>query len=103
LNTVTKNDWAVVHFYHKDFEKCKIMDHHLNIIAKIHPETVFVSLDAEKAPFFVTKLAIRFILIIKFLLIYIKNCNNIILLELSLQFVCSKKEYCKKLWLVLKD
>ena len=33
LPTVTKSKFIVVHFYHKDFERCKIMDMHLNKIA----------------------------------------------------------------------
>ena len=56
LPLVTKSKFVVVHFFHKDFERCKIMDHHLNIIAKTHTETKFSSIDAEKCPFFVTKL-----------------------------------------------
>lgn len=59
LDTVTKNKLAVVHFYHQDFERCKIIDQHLQKIAVGHPETVFVSLNCEKAPFFVGKLQIK--------------------------------------------
>ena len=29
LPAVTKTKFVIVHFYHKDFERCKIMDHHL--------------------------------------------------------------------------
>jgi hypothetical protein len=35
------------------------MDHHLNIICRPHTETKFCKIDAEKCPFFVTKLAIQ--------------------------------------------
>ena len=59
LPTVTKTKFVVVHFYHKDFERCKIMDHHLRIIAREHIETRFVNIDAEKCPFFVAKLQIQ--------------------------------------------
>ena len=59
LPTVTKTKFVVVHFYHKDFERCKIMDHHLSIIARTHVETKFCKIDAEKCPFFVTKLQIQ--------------------------------------------
>merc|ERR1711896_20633 len=59
LKTVTASERAVVHFYHKQFEKCKIMDMHLRKCAKKFLGTRFVKLDAEKAPFFVEKLAIR--------------------------------------------
>merc|ERR1712178_415253 len=59
LKTVTASDRAVVHFYHKNFEKCKIMDMHLSKCAKKFFGTRFVKLDSEKAPFFVEKLRIR--------------------------------------------
>ena len=59
LPCVTKTNFVVVHFFHKDFERCKIMDHHLSIISKQHTETRFVSIDSEKCPFFVAKLQIQ--------------------------------------------
>jgi hypothetical protein len=59
LKTVTSSDLAVVHFYHKMFEKCKIMDMHLSRCSKKFFGTRFVRLDAEKAPFFVDKLKIK--------------------------------------------
>jgi hypothetical protein len=33
LNYVTKNVYSLVHFYHNDFERCKIIDKHLRLIA----------------------------------------------------------------------
>jgi len=59
LDTMLKNDKVVCHFYHKDFERCKIIDKHLDIIAKNHRETMFVKINAEKTPFFTEKLNIR--------------------------------------------
>ena len=59
LPTVTKTKFVVVHFFHKDFERCKIMDHHLLQIARGHVETKFCKIDAEKCPFFVAKLQIQ--------------------------------------------
>lgn len=59
LPYVTKNDWVVCHFYHKDFERCKIFDKHLKLIAPNHHETCFVTINVEKAPFFVQKLQIK--------------------------------------------
>ena len=59
LDTMLKNDKVVCHFYHKDFERCKIIDKHLNIIAQNHRETLFVKINAEKTPFFTAKLNIR--------------------------------------------
>ena len=59
LKEVTNSVYTVCHFYHNDFEKCKVMDHHLQILARRHTETKFVKIDAAKTPFFVQKLAIR--------------------------------------------
>lgn len=59
LPLVTKTKYVVVAFYHKDFERCKIVDMHLAKICREHEEARFVRLDAEKAPFFITKLGIQ--------------------------------------------
>jgi len=59
LKTVTSSYRAVVHFYHREFERCKIIDMHINKCAKKFFGTKFVYMDAEKAPFFVEKLGIR--------------------------------------------
>merc|ERR1711988_393916 len=34
LKTVTKSQYAVVHFYHKEFPRCKIADQHLEKLAQ---------------------------------------------------------------------
>jgi len=57
--TGSSSEWIVVHFYHNQFEKCKIMDHHLKQIAEKHIECKFLRIDSEKAPFFCTKLKVR--------------------------------------------
>lgn len=57
--TTTKSKFVVVHFFHNEFEKCKVMDSHLKKIASTHLQCKFVRIDAEKAPFFVVKLRIR--------------------------------------------
>ena len=59
LDTMLKNDKVVCHFYHKDFERCKIIDKHLKIIAENHRETLFVKINVEKTPFFTAKLNVR--------------------------------------------
>lgn len=59
LDTMLKNNKVVCHFYHNDFERCKIMDKHLKIIAEQHPETLFVRINADKTPFFTVKLGIK--------------------------------------------
>ena len=53
LPTVTKTQYCVVHFFHNDFERCKIVDMHLQRICKEHLETRSVRLNADKAPFFI--------------------------------------------------
>ena len=53
------SEFVAVHFFHKEFERCEIMDHHLKIIAPLHTTCKFLRIDAEKAPFFVSKLQIR--------------------------------------------
>ena len=59
LPVVTKSQYVVCHFYHKDFERCKIIDFHLKKIAPVHTESRFVNMDAEKCPFFIQKLSIQ--------------------------------------------
>ena len=59
LPNVTGSKFVLCHFYHQDFERCKIMDMHLRKIAAQHTEAKFVTLNAEKAPFFIKKLQIQ--------------------------------------------
>ena len=51
--------FVCIHFFQDEFERCKIMDFHLKIIAQEHYECKFLRLDAAKAPFFVTKFKIQ--------------------------------------------
>lgn len=46
LEVVTKTDMVVCHFFHRDFERCKIMDKHLSILAKRYFKTRFIKLSA---------------------------------------------------------
>jgi thiol-disulfide isomerase/thioredoxin len=55
----SSSEYTAVHFFHREFQRCDIMDHHLKIIAEQHTTCKFVRIDAEKAPFFVTKLNIK--------------------------------------------
>jgi hypothetical protein len=59
IDTLNKSKHCLVHFYHKDFKNCLLVDKHLKIIAEKHMETRIVKLNAEKAPFFVSKLLVR--------------------------------------------
>lgn len=53
------SEWVAVHFFHSEFERCKIMDHHLQLIAPTQLNCKFLRMDADKAPFFVQKLNIK--------------------------------------------
>jgi len=55
----SSSEWVVVHFFHEDFLKCKVMDHHLKLVAEQHIECKFLRIDAQKAPFFCAKLKVK--------------------------------------------
>ncbi|KAF8411519.1 hypothetical protein HHK36_004071 [Tetracentron sinense] len=59
LGEVTGSEKVICHFYHREFYRSKIMDKHLKSLAPRHIETKFIKLDAENAPFFVTKLGVK--------------------------------------------
>ena len=59
LDTMLQNSQVVCHFYSEDFERCKIADKHLYKLAQDHGETLFVKINANKSPFFTTKLDIK--------------------------------------------
>ncbi len=59
LPAVTGSSHVVVHFYHNEFERCRILDKHLTAVAKKYFRTRFVKVHAPDAPFFVTKLAVK--------------------------------------------
>jgi len=59
LPHVTSSHFVVCHFYHSNFEKCKVMDKHVGELAGALLSVKFLKLNAEKAMFFVGKLGIR--------------------------------------------
>ncbi|EFN53113.1 hypothetical protein CHLNCDRAFT_26239 [Chlorella variabilis] len=59
LEAVTKSDRVVCHFFHREFERCRIMDKHLGLLARKFFDTRFIKLSAPDAPFFVEKLQVR--------------------------------------------
>lgn len=59
LPEVTGSALVACHFFHKDFERCKILDMHLHTIAPQLLPVKFIKLNAEKAGFFVGKLGIK--------------------------------------------
>ncbi|GMH23605.1 hypothetical protein Nepgr_025448 [Nepenthes gracilis] len=54
---VKASDRVVCHFFRENWP-CKVMDKHLNLLAKQHMETRFVKINAEKSPFLAEKLKI---------------------------------------------
>jgi thioredoxin-like negative regulator of GroEL len=58
---VKKSPNVVVHFYRESTPRCKIVDHHLKIIAKRHLETRFCRVLADRCLFLAEKLKIRVI------------------------------------------
>ena len=59
LDVVTKTNLVVVHFMHREFERCKIMDKHLQFLAHKYFNTRFVKLSAPESPFFSVKLNVK--------------------------------------------
>lgn len=59
LKEVTSTGLVVVHFFHPEFETCKVMDKHLRDLAARALQTKFLRLNATKSPFFVAKLKVR--------------------------------------------
>jgi hypothetical protein len=46
LETVTKTELVVAHFFHRDFERCKVMDKHLSQLARRYFTTRFIKVHA---------------------------------------------------------
>lgn len=59
LGEVTGSEKVICHFYHQEFYRCKIIDKHLKSLAPRHTDTKFIKLNAENAPFFITKLGVK--------------------------------------------
>ncbi|GAA5857096.1 hypothetical protein JCM8547_007956 [Rhodosporidiobolus lusitaniae] len=59
ITTTAKAKRSVVHFFHRDFRRCKIMDSHLEKLAPKHVDTLFVKADVANVPFLVTKLEVK--------------------------------------------
>ena len=50
---------VVCHFYHTEFARCAVIDHHIQKLVQRHVETKFVKINADKAPFFVAKVILQ--------------------------------------------
>ncbi|KAH3684331.1 hypothetical protein WICPIJ_004711 [Wickerhamomyces pijperi] len=54
-----QNKFTVLMFYIKSFKKCEIMQSKLEILAQKHLTTKFIKINAEDAPFLVTRLKVK--------------------------------------------
>jgi hypothetical protein len=63
FNTVVRekggSDMVVVHFYHRDFQRCQIIDKHLALLAPQMLPIRFCKIDAQKCPFLVERLRVN--------------------------------------------
>jgi thiol-disulfide isomerase/thioredoxin len=59
MDITTSTKLSVVHFMKPDFNRCRIMDERLGVLAERHFDTRFVSINVENAPFLVVKLEIQ--------------------------------------------
>jgi len=59
LDEQKKSERFVCHFYRDSTFRCKIMDKHLDIIARKHIETRFVKIDAEKSMWLAQRLKVK--------------------------------------------
>ena len=59
MDITTSTKLCVVHFMKQDFNRCRIMDEKLRVLAEKHFDTRFVSINVENAPFLVVKLGIQ--------------------------------------------
>lgn len=59
LPMTSETDYVVCAFYHKDFERCKIIDKHLSDLSKRHLSARFIKMDVQKNPFMAKKMLIK--------------------------------------------
>jgi len=59
LKEVTSLKFVICHFFHDEFQRCKIIDEKLRMIAQAHREVKFIRLNVQKAQFMVQKLSIK--------------------------------------------
>lgn len=59
VKSIGGSNKALVHFYHSNFARCKILDSHLRTLSRHHFETRFVCINVDKCPFLVKKFQVR--------------------------------------------
>ncbi|EPS41171.1 hypothetical protein H072_4927 [Dactylellina haptotyla CBS 200.50] len=59
MDLTTSRKYSLVHFFHPDFRRCKIMDTHLEVLARKHFDTMITKINVENAPFLIEKLKVQ--------------------------------------------
>ncbi|PSN70969.1 thioredoxin-like protein [Corynespora cassiicola Philippines] len=59
MDITTSTKLCVVHFFKPDFNRCRIMDTHLESLATAHYEARLLKINVDNCPFLVTKLKIQ--------------------------------------------
>ncbi|KAF2181780.1 thioredoxin-like protein [Zopfia rhizophila CBS 207.26] len=59
MDITTSTKLCIVHFFKPDFNRCRIMDTHLESLAPAHYETRLLRINVDNCPFLVTKLKIQ--------------------------------------------
>ncbi|KAH8725252.1 thioredoxin-like protein [Phaeosphaeriaceae sp. PMI808] len=59
MDITTSTKLCVVHFFKSDFNRCRIMDTHLESLAPSHYEARILKINVDNCPFLVTKLGIQ--------------------------------------------
>jgi len=59
MDITTTTTLCVVHFMKPDFNRCRIMDERLRVLAEKHFDTRFVGINVDNAPFLVVKLGVK--------------------------------------------
>lgn len=70
MTLVTSVDVAVVHFFQPTFPKCKAMNSKLELLAEKHVALCVAAIQADQAPFLVTKLKVK---VLPFVVVYKKG------------------------------
>ncbi|KAI5450726.1 hypothetical protein NCC49_002735 [Naganishia albida] len=55
----SKEEFCIIHFSHPEFQRCAIMDRHLQALAPKHPNTLFLHTSVKDCPFLVTRLGVK--------------------------------------------
>jgi thioredoxin-like negative regulator of GroEL len=50
---------VIIHFFHPDFPRCRIMDARLEELAPKHPQTLFLRASVADTPFLINKLGVQ--------------------------------------------